>query len=85
MGTYKTTNLNNEEEEYKDLVDFNLRDSCPCDKYIDEHHKVILCAVDYAGLYYEKDYDGDILLRAVGDEEAEWYPNYCPICGRKLK
>lgn len=27
------------------------------------------------------DSDGNVYLKAWGNDEALWYPNFCPVCG----
>lgn len=40
---------------------------------------------DYTILRIGVDEQGKIRLAAYGEDEAYYYPNYCPVCGRKLK
>ena len=39
----------------------------------------------WVSMYIGVEEDGIIVVRAEGDSVAEYYPNYCPECGRKLE
>ena len=56
-------------------------DVCECQK---ENVRVILGGEQYTCLIFEKDKHG-VKICAYGEGDVEWEPNYCPLCGRKLK
>lgn len=39
----------------------------------------------YTSLSLGVDENGKMVIVAYGDDQAVYYPSYCPACGRKLK
>ena len=54
---------------------------CDCEK---ENVQVELDYESYITLFLKTDKHG-VRICACGENEVEWEPNYCPLCGRKLK
>ena len=54
---------------------------CLCEQK--EDTEVILDTGDYTGIGARKDKYG-LVLFAWGEGEAEYKPDYCPFCGRRL-
>lgn len=44
----------------------------------------VLESGSYTDLTIGVDDNSRIYLAACGDDEAIWYPNFCPVCGRPL-
>ena len=53
----------------------------------DEHaNQIALVKDDWTLLAIGVDQSGNVVMRACGDDYTEdYYPKYCPECGRKLK
>lgn len=46
----------------------------------------LLASGGWTSLYIGANSNGDIVMRACGDDYTDdWLPTFCPCCGRKLK
>ena len=67
-----------------------FRDSwCDGTVYVEEESSRILCSCGmYADLVIGADESGEIYMAAQSAEDSQtirWYPNFCPVCGDKLR
>lgn len=53
-------------------------------KWYPWENEEVLESGSYTNLTIGVDSDSRIYLAANGDDEAIWYPNFCPICGRQF-
>lgn len=49
-------------------------------------NEIVLLSGGWASLYMGVNRNGEVVIRACGDDYADDYlPKYCPECGRKLR